>query len=77
VDLEQQQPRSHLFTVRLWLEELGNDQTEWRGKVQHVTSGEVRYFRDWPALIAFLQMLLSTPEANSRTSSGPENGENI
>lgn len=77
MDLEQQQPRSHLFTVRLWLEELGNDQTEWRGKVQHVTSGEVRYFRDWPALIAFLQMLLSTLEANSLTSSGPENGENI
>lgn len=77
MDLEQQQPRSHLFTVRLWLEELGNDQTEWRGKVQHVTSGEGRYFRDWPALIAFLQMVLSTPEANSRTSSGPENGENI
>lgn len=77
MDQEQQQPRSHLFTVRLWLEELGNDQTEWRGKVQHVTSGEVRYFRDWPALIAFLQMLLSTLEANSLTSSGPENGENI
>lgn len=77
MDLEQQQPRSHLFTVRLWLEELGNDQTEWRGKVQHVTSGEACYFRDWPALIAFLQMVLSTLEANSRTSSELENGENI
>lgn len=76
MDLERQQPRSHLFTVRLWLEELGNDQREWRGKVQHVISGEVRYFRDWPALIAFLQMVLSTLEANSHTSSEPENGEN-
>ncbi len=65
--MERQLSRSHLFTVRLWLEELGNDQMEWRGKVQHVTSGEVRYFRDWPTLIAFLQMLLPTPEADSDT----------
>ena len=64
--MEQQQPLSHLFTVRLWREELGNGQTEWRGKVQHVTSGEVRYFRDWPTLIAFL-LLLSGPELDTNT----------
>jgi hypothetical protein len=45
---------SHLFTVRLWVEEPGNGQTEWRGQVQHVMSGEKRYFRDWSTLIAFL-----------------------
>jgi len=45
--------------VRLWQEELGNGQTELRGKVQHVSSGEARYFRDWPTLIAFLLALLS------------------
>ena len=56
------QPRSHLFTVRLWVEELGNGKSDWRGKVQHVTSGEVRYFREWPTLIAFLLMPL--PEAS-------------
>ncbi len=67
VELERQPPRSHLFTVRLWLEELGNGESEWRGKVQHVTSGEVRYFRDWTMLIAFLQMLLPVPEADSET----------
>jgi hypothetical protein len=47
-------PGSHLFTVRLWNEVVSEDRTEWRGKVQHVLSGEVRYFRDWPTLIAFL-----------------------
>jgi len=39
------------------------DQTELRGKVQHVSSGEARYFRDWPTLIAFLQVLLSAPRS--------------
>ncbi len=66
MEMEQQQPFSHLFTVRLWQEELGNGQTELRGKVQHVTSGEARYFRDWPALIAFLQALLSASRSRSQ-----------
>ena len=59
------QPRSHLFTVRLWVEELGNGKSEWRGKVQYVTSGEVRYFREWTTLIAFLLMPLSAPSPGS------------
>ena len=57
--MEQQQHSSHLFTLRLWREELDSDETEWRGKVQHVMSGEVRYFRDWSTLIEFLLLVLS------------------
>ncbi len=63
MEMKRQQPFSHLFTVRLWQEELGNGQTELRGKVQHVSSGEARYFRDWPTLIAFLLALLSAPRS--------------
>jgi hypothetical protein len=44
--------------LRLWLEDLGSGQTDWRGKVQHVNSGEVRYFRDWPTLEAFVEGLI-------------------
>jgi hypothetical protein len=58
MDRKQPPPRSHLFTVRLWAEVLGDDGTEWRGKVQHVTSGEAQYFRDWPALLAFVESML-------------------
>ncbi len=47
-------PRAQLFTVRLWVEDLGDDRKEWRGKVQHVLSGEAQYFRDWLALQAFM-----------------------
>lgn len=45
---------SHLFTVRLWSHDLGDGRTEWRGKVQHVLSGEARYFREWAELIGRL-----------------------
>jgi hypothetical protein len=46
---------SHLFTVRIWREELGDGRIEWRGKVQHALSGEARYFREWAELIAFVR----------------------
>jgi hypothetical protein len=61
-------PRSHLFTVRVWEEEIGTDQTEWRGKVQLLSNGDVRYFRDWAALVPLLLTMLSesdsVPESN-------------
>lgn len=41
---------SYLFTVRLWWEDLGDGQTEWRGVVRLVTSGEEHFFRDWETL---------------------------
>jgi hypothetical protein len=46
---------SHLFTVRIWREELGDGHVEWRSKVQHALSGEARYFREWAELIAFVR----------------------
>ena len=58
MDKAQPPSRTHLFTVRMWLEDLGQGQTEWRGEVQHVVSGEMRYFRDWPAMVALLQAML-------------------
>jgi hypothetical protein len=57
-DADQRLPRSHLFTVRLWTESLGDGQFEQRGRVQHVLSGERRYFRAWPALVRYLESKL-------------------
>jgi hypothetical protein len=56
--------RSQLFTVRVWREDLGQGRTEWRGKVQHVTSGEARYFREWATLISALQEMLKPCEGS-------------
>jgi len=46
---------SHLFTVRMWRETLDEGRTEWRLRVQHVLSGERRYFRDWNEFEAYLE----------------------
>ncbi len=52
----------------MWREELGEGQSEWRGKVQHVQSGEVLYFRQWSALVASLDKMLA--EFENRMQSG-------
>lgn len=49
---------SHLFTVRLWPHDVGDGQIEWRGKVQHVLSGETRYFRAWAELVERLAAMV-------------------
>ena len=57
MDQTQPKPHSQLFTVRLWSEDIGQGQIEWRGEVRHVLSGETTYFRDWSMLAAQLQQL--------------------
>ena len=53
---------SHLFTVRVWQEDLGSDVTEWRGQVRKVSSGQIYYFREWQALTALVQQMLAESE---------------
>ncbi|MEP7359098.1 MAG: hypothetical protein ABI847_17740 [Anaerolineales bacterium] len=52
---------SHLFSLRLWPVEAADGRTEWRGKLEHVPSGENRYFQGWTALITGLCALLPEP----------------
>lgn len=51
--------RSHLFTVRIWEEAIGAGKAELRGKVQLLTTGETRYFREWTRLVPLLVTMLS------------------
>jgi hypothetical protein len=59
-------PRLHqptqLFTIRLWVETLGEGQGEVRMQVQHVRSGETYYFRAWPPLITYILAKLQEME---------------
>ena len=73
-DADRQGQRSHLFTLRLWPEDVGGGRTDWRGKVQHVNSGEARYFRDWRTLEAFVKDLLRRTEQGDALA-GRENAE--
>ena len=62
--LSEHQPRSYLFTVRLWVEELGEGGHEVRMQVKHVLSGEIRYFRQWAELELFLLAKVERPSSN-------------
>ena len=63
-------PSSHLFVLRLWSETMGDNGVEWRGKIQHVTSGDVRYLRDWSKLLSMLLELLSEADLEQKSHSG-------
>ncbi len=61
---------SHLFTLRVWVEEIDPETQEWRGRIHHVESNETRYFRDWPALLPVLLAMVrqaQTPPAAPAT----------
>ncbi len=65
----EQPPDSHLFTVRVWLEKDENGRNEWRGKLRHIPSDEVRHFRGWTALIPLMLDMLrryNNPEENKQ-----------
>jgi hypothetical protein len=45
---------SHLFTVRVWVEQLNSEERQVRIQVKHVLSGAMRTFIRWPKAIAFI-----------------------
>ncbi len=67
---QSQPEQSHLFLLRLWRDEAGalgraegakslqrtgsDGEIHWQGKLQHVVSGEVHSFEEWPVLIDYL-----------------------
>jgi hypothetical protein len=51
-----------LFVLRLWQVPLDNGRFEWRGRLQHAQTNEIRHFRDWPALIPSLLAMLRDVE---------------
>ncbi len=64
-------PPSQVFLLRLWSEAQGDEQAAWRGKVQHLTSGEAYRFDDWADLVAWLQDMLSDPTDRSPPDDEP------
>lgn len=52
--------KTFLFTLRVWAEPLGEDQVEWRGKLQALPDGEAVYFRCWSGLVGRLETMLDS-----------------
>jgi hypothetical protein len=56
--------------VRLWIEPLGNQQSEVRMQIKHVLSGETRYCRTWTELVEFLRAKLVSGEEGTTPNPG-------
>ena len=56
----EQLPDSHLFMVRVWMETAENGQMQYRGRLQHVPSGEIRHFRGCESLPALMLEILQS-----------------
>ena len=65
---------TRLFTLRMWQEEAGEGQTEWRGKVQALPEGEAYYFRGWPGLIGRLEAMLAVEHVENSYSEPQKRG---
>jgi len=61
--------------VRLWLENQDSEKPEWRGKVQHVSSGEALYFRDWSTLENFMESMLFMNNSEDKTLAETERND--
>lgn len=59
--MEHDKRRSYQFLIRLWAEDLGGGELEWRGKASNIATGESGYFRGWPGLIVAIQKILEQP----------------
>ncbi|MEZ4619241.1 MAG: hypothetical protein R2867_27530 [Caldilineaceae bacterium] len=60
---------SHIFALRLWQEETGAGQQEWRGRIYDAATRDVRYFREWASLISLLlAMLRDAEQSQERTN---------
>lgn len=63
---EEQQDRSQLFTLRVWVEEVGDGRREIRGQIKQIPNGEIAYFREWAAMQAFVKRWLRAEETTER-----------
>jgi len=51
----------HLFIVRVWVDPARPEPSVARGQIEHVSSGERRYFRELDEIQAFVADSLSSP----------------
>ncbi len=64
---------ARIFILKLWQEVLdegrSRKQTEWRGRIQDVSSGKTHYFRDWPTIVKFISNSMPELERSKRRNS--------
>jgi len=50
--------QAQTFTLRIWVTDQKDATLKWRGRIQHVQSGEVRYCRNWDTFTAYVEEVL-------------------
>jgi hypothetical protein len=46
----------------MWAEPIDEDRSEWRGQVEHLQSGEKRYFQQLEVMLAFVTSHIGTTQ---------------
>ncbi|MEZ4663272.1 MAG: hypothetical protein R2911_37480 [Caldilineaceae bacterium] len=70
------QPTTHLFTIRVWQEEVERGVFEWRGSVRYGLDGQVAYFAgrdslDDVALTALITRMIGQRDETSAEQDRP------
>lgn len=50
-----------MFTLRIWVIKREGMNIKWRGRIQHIQSGEVQYCQDWDTFITYVEKVLCGP----------------
>lgn len=53
--------QAQTFTLRIWVTNQEDAHLKWRGRIQHVQSGEVQYCQNWDAFAAFVESVICDP----------------
>ena len=62
--------KRHLFVLHVWAEALDQQQSEWRGRITYLDSGEIRFFRDPASLHQTLLHMLPDEKGIDKTIKG-------
>ncbi len=73
---KQEGTRSQMFTLRVWVEDVGNacaepsrsSRIEYRGTLKHILSGETHHFRDWATLTQLIEKFMTTAQKLKQTN---------
>ena len=55
------------FIVRMWSESTVDNDGDWRGQVEHVQTGEKRYFREMDKVLDFIAGHLGCADKEQKT----------
>jgi hypothetical protein len=50
--------QAQMFTLQIWVTGQQENTFDWRGRIQHIQSGEVQYCRDWKGFVGYVEEMI-------------------